>query len=393
MSKFPLLLLAICCLGLGLIAVCTENPATIPDEKDRGGGDSIPILVIDTTTEIDSANLDTVDLNIDFSEILKGLIDSNNPDTGSGKGLGKTSSRADELVYKIKQLFRAGFTFTDSLNRSVKAEYPIDSGKCAVKMIKILHGFLYRVKVDFSGKIICPWSGDTADNIINEYFLAFDTVDLRTKSRDTLRLVLSENPSATYFIAVKNPQGKYTEGKKYEAFIKETKIQALFSDSTLKGSISCQRSDTSSQFFVTDDTGKVAFGVAFNVGSVIGDDVIEGTAKSSLDDGDGIIVGPILFEHLIPLKVTKTEPKNGGLVLYFNRVGKMSIGDSSSFKIILEGDTANIVKRTEIQGGEGCISWLPAASPKAGTYNLRVEGIRDEYENKSPLFTKVLIFK
>jgi hypothetical protein len=123
---------------------------------------------------------------------------------------------------------------------------------------------------------------------------------------------------------------------------------------------------------------------------VIDNNIIEGTVK---DEGGGIIIDTIIFEWDKPLEVKEVMSKNGGLEICFNRVGKVSIGDGSSLMIIIGSDVAtNIVKRAEISEVNNHICWLPATPPKAGTYNLLIEGFVDEYGNKSLLFQKPIKF-
>jgi hypothetical protein len=218
MPRFSLSLAFLCLsLGLSLFAVnCSDNPyqVTTPDKEKVTDSIPVPIILIDTTVKFDSANLGALYFNIDFGEILKGHA---NPDSSSVQALARTGNLPGLAIYKVKHVTSADFTLTDSLNRSAKASYPIDSnGKCSVGIIKVLRGFLYRVRVGFSGQTAYPWLPKDSSILLNEYFSAIDTADLRSKANATLNLVLTENPNTVYFVTIKNPPGKYTEGKKYD---------------------------------------------------------------------------------------------------------------------------------------------------------------------------------
>lgn len=392
MSRRVLLLLVLGCLNI-ISTDCGDNPKTITPNPvgptDNNEKDSIPVLRFDTTTSIDSTNLAPLYVNIDLWKSYQQLADSNKSDTSDTvrrKSLAKTgtSDGLNRLAFKISRLFEANFILTDSLNRSVKLTYPIDSGKCAVHIIKIPRGFCYRVWVGFSGKIYCP--SDSSNSIINEYFFGFDTVNLLSKTKDTLNLILIENSLSWYFLTVKNPVGKYTEKNTYN---QESNIKAVFSSGELMSRVSCRKNDSTTQLIVNDDTGKVSFNVVYNVSSAYTDGVIKGITSNqpspNPDTGDGIIVDQIVFEHQTPLKAIKIEPKNGGIAFYFNRNGRMSVDDSTIFKITQNSDTINFANKTEIkcEMDGGYILWIPATPLQIGTYKIQIQGIKDEYGKRS----------
>lgn len=382
MSRFLVLTIVFCLVGL-FNPNCSDNPISASNDQNKNENDSIPLMVIDTAAKVSPESLGTVYLNIDFEEVQKQLSGSSNPDTVLKKSA--VNNRTNQLLWEIRQLFDANFTLTDSLSRSVKSNYAIDSaGKCSVRMIKVLRGFSYRVRVGFSGRINCPWSKDTLENIVNEYFVAYDTVDLRSKSKDTLNLVLTENAGAIYFVSIKNPPGKFTEGKRYSYEQQGQKFQALYSDTSIKGRIFCLKYDSLAQFVVNDDTGKVTITFSFNINSVIDNNIIEGTANVP-DDG-GIIVGPIVFEWDKPLIATTLSPKSGGAQILFSYKGRIHVDSSTIFKVVLKSDTTiNIGKKTDLQEGDGYIYWLPSTTPSLGIYVMKLEGFVDDYGRKSKL--------
>ncbi len=402
MSRLLTLLSVVFCLGLA-INCANQNPSpTGPgdatEKKDDQKTDpntanksTIDTLIIDG----DSSDLGDLYFEFDFSEMLEELGDTS-------KTLKKAlaNNRSGQLIYKIKHLSRFDFTATNAANASVSSSYPIDStGKCSVNIIKIARGSVYYIYAGFSGVTMCPWSlNDSSYSLSNEYFFARDTVDLKTKSKDTLRLVLRENHNTKYFVSIEKPVGKYTDGKKYsvvESWNKGAEVKALYSGGKLKHRIYCQNSDTLAQFTLSDDTGKVTFPFSFDINTVIDDDVIECLAKGGSSNNDdtigGVFVSDIQFEYQIPLKTTKIEPKDGGIAMYFNRIGRMYVGSSTLFRVELGRDTTNLVKKADIKELDGCIHWKPASALKAGSYSLKAQKFLDEYGNESPLVQDTLV--
>lgn len=395
-------------LCFSLFAVnCGDNPLTVEPTTDSD--ESIPILVPTLATDslseakIDSSSLNLGELHfyINLGEIRKNLADSSlTYDSAKTlkKGLASAiNDRLKTMLYKTEKLDSAQFIITDSLGRSVKAGYPIDAeGKCSVRIIKVPRGFKYHVEVKFSGTTICPWSPD--EFIVNCFFSAFDAVDLISKTKDTLSLVLTENLYSIYFVSVKNAPGKFTVGKKYtvkEEWNKGAKVQALYSGNEFKHRIYCGYNDSTAQFTVDDDTGIVICNLSFNISSVCDNNVVEGTAKPiDIDTGDGRIVINMAFEKDLTLKVMRIAPQSGGVILYFNRGSAIKYDSISVFRVTLGSDTANIAKKSDLQGGVGYIYWQPKPPPKAGTYTMRTEGFLDEYGEKRSIFSShTIIFQ
>jgi hypothetical protein len=357
---FRLLLLVIYCLAVN----CEKQVSPVVNTED--GDNSTPIV---------STN-DTGELYFDFQKVLKELADSNTHT--------HAVNRSNQLTYKAKHLTGALITLTDSLEMSTKLNCSIDSaGKCSASTIKILRGFVYRATVVFSGTTACPWfPNDTLYRINNEYFSALDTVNLVSKKKDTLNLVLVENKNVIYFVSIKNPSGSYTEGKKYsvvETWNQGTKVQALYSGGELKHRLYCKNNDTIAQFLLNDDTGEgIIFSFSFNINSVIDDDIIEGSGGSSDEEGS-ITINPILFESSTQLKTTRVELKNSGIAAFFNRNGRIYISDSSVFRAISGSDTTPANKSELSETDSNYIFWLPTTSLKTGSYTIQTKNFIDEY--------------
>jgi hypothetical protein len=150
----------------------------------------------------------------------------------------------------------------------------------------------------------------------------------------------------------------------------------------------CQNNDTVAKITVTDDTGKVSFSFPFAIDSVFDDDIIECSVKT---DTGGIYIGDITFEYFTELSVKRILIEDGCMFIYYNRLGKMTVG-SGSLRVCLSGDTTNLVKEGEVKGGfeGGYIKWTPGKTLKAGSYSVEAEGFVDEYGNESPVF-KILM--
>ncbi len=362
-----------------VLSCATPNPT---ESSSRGGKETVTDNDTDTLIVDGDSTFGDLYFEFDVKELLEGLGDS------SGFGLKKKlTNRTSLLLYKVGKLSDIQFVFTNPVGTSVKSSYQIDStGKCQVGVIRITRD-IYYVAVGFSGTTICPWyPKDSSYSISSEYFFALDTVNLKKKSKDTLKLVLCETGRAKYFVSVKDPLGKYTDGKKY--LIAGSEVKALYSGSELKHQISCRNNDTVAKFTITDDTGKVSFSFPFAIDSVFNDDIIECSVKT---DTGGVYVGDIVFEYRVALKATKMEFKDGEMLIYFNRLGKMSVSAGSSLRVCL-GDTTNLVKKGEVAGGfeGGYIKWTPEKTLKAGSYSIEAKGFVDEYGNESPIF-KILM--
>lgn len=363
---------------------CNKSPCSCDiDDPEKNDPEEV---VIDTT----SNEYGELYVAIDFGKYLNTL----------GKRL--VQDRSDQVVYKIENLSLSQFRITNlSTKKYGTSSYPIDStGKCNVEVIKIPRGYLYSIFVNFSGKIMSPWfPDDSSYGLNNIYFSGIDTIDLKTKSKDTLSLVLSENHYVTYFVSIENPQGKYTAGKTYsviEDWNTGPEVKAVYLDGKLNHRINCQNNDTTLVITLIDDTGEVSYPIYFDINSVLDDDVIEAYAEIDTSDtveGDSgsIYIGTITFEYLIPVKLKNIIQENGGISIYYNRSGEIYVDDSSSLKIQLGSDTTNLALSGEVKGLKGHVSWMPENTLESGTYTIEAKDFLDEYGNRTPSFKEELI--
>ena len=385
---------------------CMKDPSSptsvdIPKKEEKPEEIIVDIIPFETNEEwLEEITIDEIILH-EFGEVYvvihfgKFLEESEYSGT-LGKRLANEFS--DRVVYKIEKLSLAQFKFTNLIKKtSDSSSYPIDStGKCLVEKIIIPSGYPYLVSVDFFGTTMCPWfPDDSSYSLTNNYFSGFDTIDLETKSKDTLILDLLENQYAMYFVSIENPQGKYTEGKMYSVVedwnTTGVEVEAIYSNNRLNHRIYCGNSDTALEFTLRDDTGEVSFPFPFVINSVIDNDIIEVTLEADTGDVSGedsgtVYIGTISFERLIPLKMTGIIQENGGIVIYFNRSGKISMDDSTRLRIELDGDTANIAQSGKVEGLSGRVNWAPDSTLAAGTYTVEAKGFLDEFGGRTPLF-------
>lgn len=231
--------------------------------KDRTGGDPYgdtikTWIVIDTTADTTGA---TDSCNVGF------LIDLKGGQFGTDGGLSKIAllnsvQRAQLRDRRINSVDAITIEFV-SLNSTdtIRRNYPIVNGKCAVKSARVPSGHSYQVLVGLWCIEEFPWTTPTF-NIFDRAFSSLDTVDLETKSKDTLNLVFYEMKTIKHLFGLRNPPGVWTEGKTYNVspfYHYSSSTPAVFKSNILYGYYVTDdlSHDDAGILIVTCDTGRI----------------------------------------------------------------------------------------------------------------------------------------
>lgn len=254
---------------------CNRSPVSVAEEDYGPPQDTIVEKVVtirinndpysDTivkSTVVDSTNDTTGE--VDF------LIDIKNAQFGIN-GLRKTLLDRVKLTdNRIDSINAVTFQFVSLDSKdTINKNYPVVNGVCSVKTVRVPIGHAYQVLVSLWHIQKCQWANYS---IYDRSFSAVDTVDLRTKNRDTLNLIFSESVRIKYFLGLKNPPGKWTDRGSYFAYIDQTtSTPTFYKDSTLYGFYIMEdlRSKCTSRISFSCDTGRVLISFLPNVMSML----------------------------------------------------------------------------------------------------------------------------
>jgi hypothetical protein len=278
----------------------------IVDDRIDGDyyGDSITAIdtVINDTNNVDSSN---VNFWINIKRASHG-----------------TFNRVQLQDWRIDSINAVSLSFVslDSKDTTV-FNFPIVNGVCATTKVKISSGHTYQVLVSLWHIQKCPWS---TYSIYDRSFSAVDSIDLKSKTKDTLNVVFIESVKIKYFLGLKIT-GPWTEGKSYVAYAtKTTTTPVRYEDGILWGYYVMDdlRSKYTQMMNFSSDTGKTLISFMPNVMSMITnggvvmvaqDSVFFGVHESYEDSLGFIPVGDepvrIRYSHMSDLCQTVTTKK------------------------------------------------------------------------------------
>jgi hypothetical protein len=295
-------------------------------------------------------------------------------------GLAKTKTDRVQLVeYRKSKVNYVEFVFYDSTEtvRRFVQKQKIENGLW-VGVIMVPPG-LYEVKVNlYYGRQI-PWASSW---IFDESFEAYDSVDLRVKSTDTIDAVFRELECMDYLVKIKNAPGKYTIGKKYQV-AERTRMyygeKALFDSSgNLCYALHCPNIDkTNNTISILSDTGQISFSFWFDLNTVMNDDVVD-------VDGQYALPGKSIWDHEAQLMAVDAVSYSGrGVTIKYNR-NTFIYPNDSTFSLQIIGplpSERDVALDGQYSYNVGSIDWsfIKNISLGSGAYVVRTSGAIDQY--------------
>jgi hypothetical protein len=301
-------------------------------------------------------------------------------DLRGSSSLGKT--KIDDMVpfadFRRSKVNIVDIVFTDSLGRSIEFASRVINGQVAPKAIVVPPGFKYFVRVNLYYGLKCPW---------NKYYLydcsfsGYDTVDVISKSSDTMSFSFRQSIGMRYFYKVKHPPGKYTEGKYYPVRGIDTLGSTLYQDSCL-----CFSDYTGNFDFTTEhirticDTGEIVFSFFCDLNELMYKDFVE-------IDGANTVLGDVFADWDFPIKTLNAYYQYGHVIIKYSRSRGVYVRDSL-FTLEIRGpkpDTStNLVSSGSLRNGKGSLIWTSNSPLAKGEYSLKTAGAIDGFYDGYP---------
>jgi hypothetical protein len=233
-----------------LLLSCSENPIT-PNEEDYFQESQDTTELTEEEREIynvlrqrignlaenvynDTIPPNTTTKDSDSAKIYFRIDISENIKAATSNGLAKTKlDRLSLCNFRLSmvnaltiQLVSIGSGKKDTLNFS----FEIVNGICTTSVINVPTGLDYQTLISLWWVKECPWADYT---LYDRSFLALDTLNLSTKTSDTLKASFQESKRMRFFIALPKPPGVWTLGKTYNSCIDSVAIPGLYQRDTI----------------------------------------------------------------------------------------------------------------------------------------------------------------
>lgn len=159
----------------------------------------------------------------------------------------------------------------DTINRS----FEVIDGVCATKSVLIPSGYSYEALISLWCVWQYPW--DSTRYLYDRSFSAIDTINLRSKARDTLNMAFYESQRFKTFVTLEDPIGAWTENKSYSAKIGSVTTSALYKNGRLMFGYLYENigNKRASNIVIVCDTGEIHLSFFSDLKTMIGDNLVE----------------------------------------------------------------------------------------------------------------------